>query len=67
MPIHIEPHCSACHNFISFGVEEKKTVWLAPTTLTEADEGKTIIVRWSCNLGKSCQCQNCVYSKGKEQ
>lgn len=66
MPIHIEPHCSACHNFISAGKEDIKTAWLAPTTVTETDDGKTLIVKWSCNMGKSCQCITCVYAKDKE-
>ncbi|MBA7663592.1 hypothetical protein ES703_71637 [subsurface metagenome] len=58
--IGLEPHCSPCFNFVRGTVEQKKTVWLAPTVIKR--EGDKLIIVWRCNWDRLCEAP-CNYSR----
>jgi hypothetical protein len=60
-----EPHSSACYNFKKDKELQKATVWLAPTTITQTQDDKTTLIKWSCSLGKSCEFAECIYAKNR--
>ena len=63
MDIGLQPHCSACFNYLKEGREDKKTVWLVPTIVRKKQD--ELIIVWRCNWGSSCESRSCIYSRPK--
>jgi len=57
------PHHFGCNRFTdnSNGKSETVQVVIVPVIFTQKD-AFTWQIRWSCNFGKNCNCQNCIYA-----
>jgi hypothetical protein len=49
-----------CYNFSKSGVREKRTVIIAPITIS--NNGLSLKIGWACSSGPYCEDPNCRYS-----
>ena len=63
--IKLTPSNGPCHNFVVDGKEEKKTVWISPVSVRDA-QNRTVIA-WRCSLGNYCQAAFCLYARARHQ
>jgi hypothetical protein len=62
---YLAPTSFPCFNFLRNGIEQKKTVIIAPIVIRE--ENKAIRITYACNRGRACEDPDCRYSKAAQE